>query len=223
MKPILANSLWCALHVPILRSNGMTNRRYGRVRRREEWAMVSQAPIAAIADDPAVVARAEATVAAAADHLKVSPPELTPTALGHQLDNLRQRLEQRIALPSDPREDWTATAEILISILRLQCELLDRDLSRRVKSMSEIRNALGYLRGLTPCKMIYAAPGVLSRELAFARTMISSVRGSVWLPRHAHIEDEGADPHSRSLLEYINGRHIQLAEAPLETELVRKR
>ena len=106
-----------------------------------------------------MVARAEATVAAAADHLKVPAPELTPTALGHQLDNLRQRLEQRIALPSDPSDDWATTAEILISILRVQCELLDHDLARRVKSMSEIRHALGYLRGLPPRKMILRCRG----------------------------------------------------------------
>jgi DNA-binding CsgD family transcriptional regulator len=185
--------------------------------------MVSRVLLASIAEDASVVARAEAIVAAAADHLEVLPPELTPTALGHQLDNLRRRLEQRIALPSDPKDDWTATAEILISILRLQCELLDNDLSRRVKTMSEIRNALGCLRGLAPGKMIYAAPGVLSREFAFARTMISTVRGSLWLPQHMHIEDEGADPHGRQVLEYVHDRHIQLADAPLETELVRKR
>ncbi len=185
--------------------------------------MVSRVPMAAIAEDPRVVARAEATVMAAADHLKVLPPELTPSAFGHQLNSLRQRLEQRIALPSDPTDDWATTAEILISILRLQCELLDHDLSRRVKSMSEIRNALGYLRGLAPNKMIYAAPEVLSREFAFARTMISTVRGSLWLPARLHIEDEGSDPNGRRLFEYIAGRHIQLAEAPLETELVRKR
>jgi DNA-binding NarL/FixJ family response regulator len=185
--------------------------------------MISRVPMASIAEDPAVVARAEAAVAAAADHLELSAPELTPAALGHQLDSLRQRLEQRIALPSDPTDDWATTAEILISILRLQCELLDHDLARRVKSMSEVRNALGYLRGLAPHKMIYAAPEVLSRELAFARTMISTVRGSLWLPQRMHIEDEGADPHGRQLLDYVAGRHIQLAEAPLETELVRKR
>ncbi|MBO0864323.1 MAG: LuxR family transcriptional regulator, partial [Mycobacterium sp.] len=185
--------------------------------------MVSRVPMAYVAEDPAVVARAEAAVAAAADHLEVAPPELTATALGHQLGNLRRRLEQRIALPSDPREDWTATAEILISILSLQCELLDHDLARRVKSMSEIRHALGYLRGLPPGKMIFAAPGVLSREFAFARTLISTVRGSLWLPQHLHIEDEGADPHGRQFLEYVRDRHIQLADAPLETELVRKR
>jgi DNA-binding CsgD family transcriptional regulator len=180
-------------------------------------------PEASIAEDPVVIARAESAVAAAADHLKVPPPQLTPAALGHQLANLRQGLEQRIAVPSDPTDDWPVTAEILISILRLQCELLDHDLARRVKSMSEIRHALGYLRGLPPRKMIYAAGEVLSREFAFARTMISSVRGSLWLPQHVHIEDEAADPHSRSLQEYVLGRQIQLAEAPLETELVRKR
>src|SRR5271170_4527397 len=173
--------------------------------------MVSQVRMASIAEDPMVIARVEAVVAAAADHLKVPPPGLTPAALGHQLASLRQRLERRIALPSDPREDWATTAEILISILRLQCELLDHDLARGVKSMSEIRNALGYLRGLPPRKMIDATPIVLSRELAFARTMISTVRGSTWLPHHLHNEEEGADPDSRTYLDYVAGRHIQLA------------
>src|SRR6202161_4588711 len=185
--------------------------------------MVSRVRMASIAEDSVVIARAEEIVAAAAEHLEVPLPDLTPAALGHRLASLRQQLEQRIALPSDPTDDWATTAEILISILRLQCELLDHDLARRVKSMSEVRNALGYLRGLAPHTMIYAAPEVLSRELAFARTMISTVRGSLWLPQRMHIEDEGADPHGRRLFEFITGRHIQLVDAPLETELVRKR
>jgi len=185
--------------------------------------MSLRVPMASIAEDPMVIARAEAAVAAAADHLKVPPPELTPAALAHQLDSLRQRLEQRISLPSDPTADAATTAEILVTILRLQCELLDHDLARRVKSMSEIRQALGYLRGLPPRKMIHAAPDVLSRELDFARTLISIVRGSLWLPQHLHIEEEKADPHGRQFLEYIIDRHIQLADAPLETELIRKR
>ena len=185
--------------------------------------MVQQVAMASIAEDPTVIAHAEAAVAAAADHLKVAPPELTPAALAHQLDSLRQRLEERISLPSDPTDDVATTAEILISILRLQCELLDHDLARRVKSMSEIRQALGYLRGLPPHKMIHAAPEVLSREFDFARTMISTVRGSLWLPRHLHIDEENSDPHGRRFLEYVIDRHIQLADAPLETELVRKR
>ena len=103
-------------------------------------------------------------------------------------------------------------------ILRYQCELLDHELSRRLKCLTEIRDALEHLRGLSPREMIYAAPVVLSREFGFARTMISAVRGSVWLPQHLHIEDEGADPPSRPFHEFVAHAHIQLADAPLETE-----
>jgi DNA-binding CsgD family transcriptional regulator/GAF domain-containing protein len=185
--------------------------------------MVSLTAIAASAQDLTVVERAEALVAAAADHLALSPTDPPAATLGCQLDDLRQRLEQRMALSPEPTDDSTATAELLISILRVQCELLDDDLSRRVRCLTEIRSALGELRGLSPREMIYAAPVVLSREFGFARTMISTVRGSVWRPQHLYIQDEGADPYSRPFLEYVHGAHIQLADAPLETELIRKR
>ena len=79
--------------------------------------------------------------------------------------------------------------------------------------MSEVRNALGYLRGLAPHKMIYAAPEVLSRELAFARTMISTVRGSLWLPQRMHIDDEGADPHH---VDDVQGGALPEADLALE-------
>jgi DNA-binding CsgD family transcriptional regulator/GAF domain-containing protein len=223
MKPMLADPLWRALHVLYTSVQWYDQSAVWPARENRGAAMSLRVPMASIAEDPMVIARAEAAVAAAADHLKVPPPELTPAALAHQLDSLRQRLEQRISLLSDPTADAATTAEILVTILRLQCELLDHDLARRVKSMSEIRQALGYLRGLPPRKMIHAAPEVLSRELDFARTLISIVRGSLWLPQHLHIEEEKADPHGRQFLEYIIDRHIQLADAPLETELVRKR
>jgi DNA-binding CsgD family transcriptional regulator/GAF domain-containing protein len=223
MKPMLADPLWRALHVLYTSVQWYDQSAVWPARENRGAAMSLRVPMASIAEDPMVIARAEAAVAAAADHLKVPPPELTPAALAHQLDSLRQRLEQRISLLSDPTADAATTAEILVTILRLQCELLDHDLARRVKSMSEIRQALGYLRGLPPRKMIHAAPEVLSRELDFARTLISIVRGSLWLPQHLHIEEERADPHGRQFLEYIIDRHIQLADAPLETELVRKR
>src|ERR1700693_469549 len=185
--------------------------------------MVSVMPIASSTKESTVGERASAAVADAVDHLGLPLPDPPHATLGCQLDDMRQRLEQRIALLPEPTDDSATTAELLISILRVQCELLDHDLSRRVRCVSEIRNALGDLRGLSPREMIHAAPVVLSREFGFARTMISTVRGSVWLPQHLHIEDDGADPHSRPFREYVAGAHIQLADAPLETELIRKR
>jgi hypothetical protein len=71
--------------------------------------------------------------------------------------------------------------------------------------------------------MIHAAPVVLSREFGFARTMISTVRRSIWLPQHLHIENEGDDPQSRRLREYLTGAQIHLANAPVEAKLIRKR
>ena len=184
--------------------------------------MVATMPTASRAEDATVVARAEEAAAAAADHLALPLPDLSRSPLGPQLADLSQRLEERIAL-YEPTDESVATVEHLISILTVRCELLDDGLSRRVRCLSEIRAALAELRGLPPRDMIHAAPGVLSRELAFTRTMISNVRGSLWVPQHLHTEDEQTDPRSRHLREYVNGLHIQLVDAPLETELVRKR
>ena len=184
--------------------------------------MVSLMTVASSAQESTVV-RAEALVAAAADHLSLPASNATSTALGCQLDDLSRRLEQRIGLSDQPANDVVATAELLISILRVRCELLDDGLPRRLTCLKEIRNALADLRGLSPLEMIYSAPVVLSREFGFARTMISTVRGSVWRPQHLYIEDERADPQARPFQEYVAGAHIQLADAPLETELIRKR
>src|SRR6202171_1580191 len=185
--------------------------------------MVLLMPMACSAEDLTAGERAEVGIASAADLRAWLSPDLPPTALLCQLDDLRQRLEQRMALSPEPTDDSAVTAELLISILRVRCELLDEDLSRRVRCLTEIRNALGELRGLSPREMIYAAPVVFSREFGFARTIISTVRGSVWLPQRLYIEDGVADPYSRPFLDYVHGAHIQLADAPVETELIRKR
>jgi DNA-binding CsgD family transcriptional regulator len=189
--------------------------------------MVQRVAIAAAAEGSTVVGRAEAAVAAAADLLGLAPAELPEAGLRCRLDDVRHRLEGRLAASAGSSagssRESAATAQLLMVVLRLQCELLDEEFSGRVRCLTEIRNALGYLRGLSPREMIHAAPVVLSREFGFARTMISTVRGSVWLPQHLHIEDEGADPNSRPFHEFVARAHIQLADAPLETELIRKR
>jgi DNA-binding CsgD family transcriptional regulator/GAF domain-containing protein len=184
---------------------------------------VSQVMMASGAEDLTVVERAEAAVAAAADHLGLPPPEPAQTTLQCRLDDLRQRLEQRLASSAAPTDESAATSQLLMLILRSQCELLDHDVSRGVRCLTQMRNVLRHLRGLSPREMFYAAPVVLSREFGFGRTMISVVRGSVWLPQHLHIQDEGIDPQSRPFREYVAGARIQLADAPLETELIRKR
>jgi DNA-binding CsgD family transcriptional regulator/GAF domain-containing protein len=185
--------------------------------------MVFRTTVATFGHDSKLIERAEATLAAAAAHLDVPLTNATSTTLAQQLDEMGQRLEQRIGVSVDHNDGSAATFNLLIAILRLRCELLDRERAQRVKCLSEIRTALADLRGLSPREMIHAAPVVLGRELAFARTMISTVRGSVWLPQYLHIEHEESDPQAQRFREYVEGAHFQLTDAPLETELVRKR
>lgn len=180
---------------------------------------VSRDSLVTKAPETALMECAEAVASAAADHLELPLPEFRPNALDLHLDNLRQRLEWRIAELGVSE----ATAGHLVAVLRMQCALLDDELFRRLRSLSEVRNALGGLRGLSPRDMIQAAPMVLSREFEFARTMISTVKGSLWLPQQLFIQGGVVDPESQRFSSFVDGAQFQLASAPLETELVRKR
>lgn len=172
--------------------------------------------------DTVLIERGDAVAAAAADHLELSGSQSAPEDLPAQLDSLRRALEQRLAETVDP-EARATTSRQLISVLRAQCDLLDNDFSWRVRPLSEIRNALGGLRGLTPREMIHAAPVVLSREMAFGRAMISTVKGSLWVPQMLYIDGAATDAESRRFATFVDGAQFQLSNAPLETELVRKR
>lgn len=185
--------------------------------------MTLQMTVAPHATASTVLERAYHVVAAVSDLLALPPSEVQVAALACRLDELSRRLEQRIAMSGESTDDLAATVELLISVLKVRCDLLDEDLSRRMRYMSEIHDAVGGLRGLSPREMIYAAPLVLSREFGFARVMISTVRGSVWRPQHLYIDDQKLDSYSRPFLDFVRGAHIQLADAPLETELIRKR
>src|ERR1700758_4078710 len=125
--------------------------------------MVQRVAIAVGAGALTVVERAGVAVAAAADHLGVGLAELPQSALRCQLEDLRHRLEQRLVSSVGSAGESAATARLLVLILRVQCELLDHEMCRRVRCLTEIRNAMGHLQGLSPREMIYAAPGVLSR------------------------------------------------------------
>lgn len=172
--------------------------------------------------DAVLIDSGAAVVAAAADYLEVRPPNSPTGRLGPQLDWLRRRLEERMTASADA-DRRAEVAKHLVAVLRAQCELLDSDLVQRAQPLSEIRSALSGLRGLSPKEMIHAAPVVLSRELSFARAMISTVKGSLWMPQLLHIEGGANDPESRRFADFVKGAQFPLSSAPLETEIVRKR
>jgi DNA-binding CsgD family transcriptional regulator/GAF domain-containing protein len=164
---------------------------------------------------------AQTTAGAAYDYLGL-PVSESPSEWGVQLDGLRRQLEAEL-VTEDRSDRVDAVTRQLVEVQRVQCALLDEELSRRLTSLSEIRTALGDLRGLSPTAMIHAAPMVLSKQMSFRRTMISTVRGSLWLPQHLYIDGIEAGSEAQRFQEFVDGAQFQLAIAPLETELVRKR
>ena len=83
-------------------------------------------------DQDSVDARAEALIDAVAEHLELIPQSGLQRTLMERLAESVQLLERRNS-PTDT-DDAVDSAELLIAILRLQRDVLDRDLSRRVRS-----------------------------------------------------------------------------------------
>ena len=80
--------------------------------------MVQRVATAPGAEGLTVVARAGVAVAAAADHLGVELAELPQSALRCQLEDLRHRLEQRLASGAASAHESASTAQLLAVRLR---------------------------------------------------------------------------------------------------------
>ncbi len=166
--------------------------------------------------------RAEESILIAMDHLRAAPESIADMPLASRLDAAQRLLEDALACAASPRRDETATRSILVSILKARCELVDHELSQGAKALAEIGASLRGLRGLGPRAMIRQAPILLSDGLTFGRVMISTIRGSVWLPKAWHIA-EATDASSRRLQQFVTNARIPLSVAPLETDLIRRR
>ena len=78
----------------------------------------------------------------------------------------------------------------------------------------------------TPIIMGHSFGGAFTQLLldaGFGAAGVTIDGAAVKGPQHLHIEDEGADLHSRPFQNSVAHAHIQLADAPLEAELIRKR
>ncbi|SUE28849.1 LuxR family transcriptional regulator [Nocardia farcinica] len=139
-------------------------------------------------------------------------------ALGAARISLEQLIETETTGPRQRAE----ACRLLVAIHRLQQEKIGISLHRRLSSLTEIRNGIIGLAGATSQDMLAAAPVRVCRALSMGRAMVSVISGSVWLPRRLHVED-GQDATDTAFREYVDGARILLRDAPLETELVRRR
>lgn len=166
------------------------------------------------ADVSAAVKRAEAIIAAAEGSRSEARDGHSPRVLRDQLIELGRAIEERLLRAADP-EEIAACSDLLISVLALRNELHDHEVRQWGSAVTDIGRALGRLRGQQPQEMIHTTPEVVCDVLDFRRCMISTVRGSVWRPKRLYVQNAHSAPETERFQAYIDGRQLQLADAPL--------
>ncbi|KQC36554.1 transcriptional regulator, luxR family [Frankia sp. CpI1-P] len=92
------------------------------------------------------------------------------------------------------------------------------------QALTRIRDQLALLRRETSSgRITRAAPAALCAAGGFDRAMISSLRGSTWLPVALHVETKVDGPANEALRRFLTDAEIPLASSMPETELVRRR
>jgi DNA-binding CsgD family transcriptional regulator/GAF domain-containing protein len=155
--------------------------------------------------------------------------ELTDTAdaddegssLDAQLAAARQRLHAFLGDDSLPIDVRTEACRQLYLVHREQSRRLNERVTRSIRAVTEVRRGVGSLIGKSTTELIEAVPLTICHDLPFERAMVSSVHGSMWVPRRTFFVHR--DPADLEFERYASRAHISFADAPLETEVLRHR
>ncbi|QSE80217.1 helix-turn-helix transcriptional regulator [Rhodococcus koreensis] len=149
-------------------------------------------------------------------------PDVGSPTLSVSLAAARGRLVEALTDGQLAETDIGDACRVLVDIERVQEQLARTEAIRRIAELGEVHDAAVTLRGLSPRQIIEAAPEVVCTQLPFARSMVSAVSGSLWQPRRLYLRPE-LDGSPLDFSDYVDSAVLSLAEAPLETELVRRR
>jgi DNA-binding CsgD family transcriptional regulator len=144
-------------------------------------------------------------------------------ALGAELDSLAADLIAALSAPRGSSDELAAQVEALYRAVSLRAETRSRNLAERLDVIARIQESMEQLYECqTPAELIEAAPRELCSSCGFSRAMISTVRGSVWVPEVIEMLP-GMDPEEDEFKRYVWDTEIQLEHMMLETEIVRRR
>ncbi|WP_368680244.1 LuxR C-terminal-related transcriptional regulator (plasmid) [Rhodococcus opacus] len=111
---------------------------------------------------------------------------------------------------------------VLVRIEELQEQFAADVAAHRTADFAAVHNAAVGLRQLPSRDIIQSAPAAVCTALSFARSLISAVNGSLWQPRRLYVTPE-LDGSIMDFSDYIHSTQFSLSQAPLETELVRRK
>lgn len=152
--------------------------------------------------------------------------ELTDTAdqdssFDEQLAATRQRLQAFLADASLPIDVRTEACRQLYLVHREQSHRLNERATQSIRAVTEVRRGIGPLIGKSTAELIEAVPRAMCHDLPFERAMVSSVHGSMWVPRRTYFVHR--DRADLEFERYASRVRISLADAPFETEVLRNR
>lgn len=139
-----------------------------------------------------------------------------------RLAEVRRELEKFSTSPETTANDRFTAFRLLMGIHRHQIELLTRQAGQHLSAASEVARVLTDVQHLPILDLIEQVPVSLCERLGFYRSMISSVRPAVWLPRVLCVTPQET-PENKNFSSYVRGARIPLSRAPLESEIVRRR
>jgi LuxR family transcriptional regulator, regulator of acetate metabolism len=156
----------------------------------------------------------ESRCEAVLDHAFISP------AARDHLDEVNAAVTG--ALCESP--DSVALLQVLVDIARERREMDQHDAAERERVEITVGTAIDRLRGLeTSGEMSRRAPAELREACGFTRVMISSARGSRWMPDTMRPTDH-ADPDAVEFARFAQSdNEIPLAHLLPETQMVRHR
>lgn len=148
---------------------------------------------------------------------------ITPEAdLTTALADVRRALE-KFSIRSDLTADDRLTAcRLLTDIHRHQTDMLTTEADRQRLAATEVAQVLRDVGDLPILELIQQIPVSVCARLGLHRSMISSVRSAVWLPRVLCVNPAGT-PENKAFSSYVRGASIPLLRAQLETEIARRR
>lgn len=169
-----------------------------------------------------VISRAEEIISRSGDARRQAllAHAFTDPVARHRLDDLLY--EVKAALAESP--DGPALLTVVADIVSERRRLYIHDSTERERADSAVTSALKRLRGLgSSAEMSRRAPAELREACGFTRVMISSARGSRWMPDTMRPSDH-ADPDAAEFARFAkNDNEIPLAHLLPETQMVRHR
>ncbi|NMO02287.1 LuxR family transcriptional regulator [Gordonia sp. TBRC 11910] len=149
-------------------------------------------------------------------------PQVPAESVDAALAAARRRAEQEVSRPTLSDDRRLAACRALYRVHQLQTQRLRDDATSAIRSVGEVRHTVDDLLQSTTSDLITEIPARVCRGLSFGRAMLSSVHAAVWLPKHLHFESDDG-PDNTAFRSYVTGAQISLADAPLESSVVRTR